>query len=390
MRIAINGTGIAGPTLAWWLRRNGHDPVLFERAAAPREGGYAIDFWGSGYEVADRMGIVPALHAAGYDMKRLRAVERHGRTVAALDLDVFRSLTDGRFTTLARSALSQAILDACAGIEMRFGTHITGIAQDPGGVDATLSDGGEERFDLVIGADGLHSAVRGAVFGPGGERQTGLLVAAFTLAGYRPRDELAYVMHTLPHRQVSRMALRDGRTLILCVFRGTSPPHHDRAAEVATVRAALDGMGWEVPAILDAMDGADDLYLDRVSQIRLPRWSEGRVALLGDAAACISLLGGEGSGLAMTEAYVLAGELGAGGDPGGALAAYEARLRPHVEAKQKAALRFAGFFAPSGWLSLYLRDLGIVLAGAPVLTKLIVGPSLSRTFVLPDYRAGPA
>ena len=166
MRVAINGMGIAGPTLAYWLRRSGHDPVLFEKAPAVRSGGYLIDFWGLGYEIAERMGIIPTLRKHSYVMKRLRMVDRDGREEAHMDLGPLYEAQRGRFISLARADLASALAGACQGIQAHFNVSISAIAQDGAGSIVTLSDGRQDRFDLVVGGDGLHSRVRALAFGP--------------------------------------------------------------------------------------------------------------------------------------------------------------------------------------------------------------------------------
>ena len=391
MRVAINGIGVAGPTLAYWLRRSGHEPVLFEKAPSPRAGGYMIDFWGLGYEIAERMGLIGTLRERAYEMERMRMVDGDGREEAALDLSPMRGALGGRFISLARADLSAALLDACGGIPARFGEHVVAVTPDANGVVATLGGGSRERFDLVVGADGLHSRVREAVFGPEAafEESLGCFVAAFRVRGYPHRDELTYVSHTVPGRQAARVSLRDDETLILLVGRaellGGDPPREKRKE---ALRRAFGGMRWEVPAILDAMDAADDVYFDRVSQIHLPRWTSGRVALLGDAAACPSLLAGEGTGLAMLEAYVLAGELHrAAGDIERAFAAYDARLHAFVSAKQKAARRFRGFFAPKTALALKVRNVAVDALSNRFVAKRLLARAFRDDLDLPEYLA---
>ena len=391
MRVAINGAGVAGPTLAYWLRRFGHEPVLFEKAPALRTGGYVIDFWGLGFDLAERMGLLPALLERSYKMERLSMVGADGHEVAGLDVSLIRNQLQGRFISLARADLAAVLFKSCEGIPTRFGVSITDVTQDGQGATATLSDGRRERFDLVVGADGLHSHVRALVFGSAARFETslGCHVAAFRLREYPRRDELTYVSHTVPKRQVARVALRDGETLVLLICRsellGGDPP---REQQRAALRHVFGDMAWEVPEILDRMDQVDDVYFDRVSQIHLPRWSDGRVALIGDAAACASLLAGEGTGLAMIEAYVLAGELHrAGGEVERALKGFEERLRAFVSAKQKTALRFRGFFAPQTALALKVRNLAVNALAVPFLAKRLVGGSLRDEFALPDYLA---
>lgn len=390
MRVAINGCGIAGPTLAWWLRHYGHEPVLLERASEMRRGGYLVDFWGTGFDVAERMGILPALRRDGYAMERLRTVTAHGRPTSSIGVEVIEEITQGRYFSIARSALSAGILAACDGIETRFGTHITGLLDGGDRVAATLCTGDTEDFDLVIGADGLHSAIRRLAFGPQErfERRLGMNVAAFTLPGYRPRDELTAISHTLPGRYISRVSLRQDRTLFLFVFsdRFLRGDPADEAATRALLRGVYRGTGWESDAILARIGEAEDLYFDRASQIRMPGWSAGRVALVGDAAACPSLLAGEGSSMGMTEAHVLAGELArAGTDTAAAFRGYEARLRTFVETKQNAALRFAGYFAPKTWMGLVLRDAMSNVASVPILARWMLAKSFRDDLELPDY-----
>ncbi len=390
MRVAINGAGIGGPTLAFWLQYYGHEPVLFEKAPNLRAGGYLIDFWGLGYEIADSMGILPTLRACGYQMEWMRLVDGNGRPQATANLSAMRDVLDGRFLSVPRADLSAALFDACDGVTTHFGVSLTTLAQNRDGVVVTRSDGHRERFDLVVGADGLHSEVRGRVFGPepGFERFLDCYVAAARLRLYPHRDELTYISHTVPGRQVARVSLRDDETLVLLVCtseRLDGDPPRGRLPE--TLRRVFGGMRWEVPAILDALDSADDIYFDRVSQIHLPRWSSGRVALLGDAAACPSLLAGEGTGLAMLEAYILAGELhSAGPDHSRAFEEYERRLRTFVAAKQRAALRLRGFFTPRSRAALTVRNLAVRALSYQFLAKRLLARSLRDDLELPRYR----
>ncbi len=393
MKVAINGIGVAGPALAYWLRRLGHEPVLFEKATALRTAGYLVDFWGLGYALAEQMGILASLRARGYEMQRMRMVDRHGREEAHVDLAPMREALDGRFISIARSDLAGALFDACDGIPARFGVSIVGIEGSAVGSLVTLSDGTRERFDVVVGADGLHSAVRALAFGPESqfERFLGCCVAAFRVCGYAHRDELTHVSHTVRGRQVGRVSLRDGETLVLLVWRPDPPQAdvpRDREQQQVAVRRAFVNVGWEAPELLAAMDDAVDFYFDRVSQIHMPRWSSGSVVLVGDAAACPSLLAGEGAGLAMLEAYVLAGELHrANGDVSLAFAAYDRRLRGFVRAKQDSAVWFRGFFAPETILGLAVRKLAVHAFGLPFVGKPLLARSLRDDLELPEYLA---
>lgn len=393
MKIVINGCGVAGPALAWWLLRHGHEPVLVEQAPQPREGGYVIDFWGLGYDICEKMDLIPRIREAGYQVGEVRFVDAKGRRRSGFDTDVLRRMTRGRFTSLRRSDLGAALYGAVEGrAEAMFGESIASIEEHAGGVRVGFEHAAPRDFDLVIGADGLHSRVRALTFGPEAdhERFLGYHVAAFDVAGYRPRDEDVYVSFTEPGRQVSRFSMRGDRTLFLFVFRdeafGGDLPR-DEAGRRAALRAVFGRSGWECPRILDAMDGVETIYFDRVSQIRMPAWSKGRTALIGDAAAAVSLLAGEGTGLAIAEAYVLAGELHrAGGDHAAAFAAYERRLMPFLAGKQESARKFASTFAPKSRTALLLRDLAMWLMRFPKLAEFFVG-DLEDDIELPDYGA---
>lgn len=390
MKIAISGAGIAGPTLAYWLHRADHVPTLIEQAPALRTGGYVIDFWGLGYEVAQLMGIESKILDASYEVRALRAVDSAGHRRAQVPLDAIRRAVDGRYAAIARSDLSAVIYANVADeVETVFGDTITAIEDGLDGVGLTFANAPPREFDLVVGADGLHSAVRELTFGPTGsqERFLGALVAACVVDGYHPRDELTYVTYNVSGGQVARFALRDERTLFLFVGRAEKPSEtRDANACRSWLRATFGDAGWECPQILDAIEGAHDVYFDAVSQIRCDRWSQGRTVLVGDAAACPSLLAGEGTGLAMLEAYVLAGELSAArGVHTRAFAEYERRLHSFIAAKQHDALRMVGFFAAQTKLGLWLRTLGLRAAQFPIVAKLLVARNFRDDFELPDY-----
>jgi len=398
MKIAINGAGIAGTTLACWLHRYGHEPVLVEQAPRLRTGGYVIDFWGVGYEIADRMGLLPDLQQRAYAVKEWRLVNASGRRTGGFSTPVLNRLAEGRVLSLQRSDLAAAIYGTLDGqVETIFGDSVTAVEEHQAGVRVSFRHHPPRDFDLVVGADGLHSRVRELVFGPESafETKLGYQVAAFQIEGYRPREELVYISHTEPGRQISRFSMRDDRTLFLFVFRAdrsaTPLPLNDQECK-RRLEEVFGGMGWEAPQILAAMETASNIYFDRVSQIRMDHWSRGRTVLVGDAAACVSLLAGEGSGLAMAEAYILAGELATAGAPTSdslqaAFHRYEERLLPFLRGKQQTARGLASSFVPKNRFRLLLRDLGTRLMAIPFLAEAFIGRSLRDDLPLPDYSA---
>jgi 2-polyprenyl-6-methoxyphenol hydroxylase-like FAD-dependent oxidoreductase len=388
--VLISGLGIAGPTLAFWLKAGGFEPTLIEHSPQLRTGGYVIDFWGLGYDIAERMELAGDIHRAGYHVREVRIVDGHGKRVAGFGTNVFRELTNGRFVTLGRSELSQLLFEQITGSsEVMFDNEIVGLEERNDSMRVQFRHGGAREFDLVVGADGLHSQVRRLVFGPQHqfEKMLGYTVAAFETRGYRPRDEDVYVMYGRPGRMLARFTLRDNKTLFLFVLASGNdvlPDTLDRRKELLRARYA-DG-SWECSRILDELGSTRELYFDRVSQIRMPGWSRGRVVLVGDAAFCVSLLAGQGSALAMTSAYVLAGELAkVAGRHEEAYRQYEAFLRAYIEVKQAGARRFAGALAPRTRWGLWFRNQVINAFAIPGLARFAVGREIIDTLRLPDY-----
>jgi 2-polyprenyl-6-methoxyphenol hydroxylase-like FAD-dependent oxidoreductase len=392
MKIAINGAGIAGPTLAYWLRRSGHEPLLIEESPQLRRGGYVIDFWGVGYDIAEKMGLLPRIRELGYQVREVRFADRRGRAKGGFSVDAFGRLTNGRFTSLRRSDLAATIYGALDGkVETIFGDSVAGIEEEGGRVRVSFDHAAPREVDLVVGADGLHSRVRRLAFGPEAEFEVslGYHVGAFEVEGYRPRDELVYISHGVPGRQISRFSMREDKTLFLFVFRDEywtgGEPSSEQEAKSALASVFAD-VGWECPRILAAMEHVEGVYFDRVSQIRMDRWTKGRTALIGDAAACVSLLAGEGTGLAMAEAYVLAGELrDCGDDPTAGFARYQERMMPFLQRKQGSAAKFASSFAPKSSFGIAFRNLVTRLLGIPAVADYFIGRDLRDDIDLPDY-----
>lgn len=392
-KVLISGAGIAGCCLAWWLQKYGYAVTLVEQASGPRDGGYVIDFWGLGYDVAETMGLLDELRRHDLRVREFRIVDREGCRVSGFNQKALQDLTGGRMMSLQRSAVASALYQAVNDrITVRFGESVTGIEAGSEGVDVRFREGDPAHFDLVIGADGLHSAVRRLTFGEQArfERFLGYYVAAFSTQGYRHRDPRVYVAYGEPGRQIWRITLGEDRTVFLLVFaeaNALAVAVHEPSRLKSILAQRYAGGGWETADMLRALEAAPDLYFDRVSQIVMPQWSKGRIALIGDACACPSLLAGEGSAMAMAEAYTLAGELHAsGGDHATAFQAYERRLRAYVERKQKGARGFAASFVPRTAAGLWLRNLSIDAVSRLGLTRLLFGPQLSDRIKLNDYR----
>lgn len=389
-RVLISGLGAAGATLAWRLGAAGFDVTVAERAAAPRTGGYMVDFWGLGYEVAERLGVLPRLRERSYRIEEIRLVRADGRPLARIGAQAVRDAMGERFFSLPRGELADALY-AGAGARARvwFDDEVTELEPAADEVRASFRSGRRGDFDLVVAADGVHSRVRGLALGEGFEVPMGYWAAALRIAGYPHRDHGAYVSFTRVGRQIARYALRDGTTSFFFVFRapeGAERPPDTPETQRACLRQVYDGDGWEWPEILAREADWRDLYFDSVSQVRAPRWSVGRVALVGDAAYSPSLLAGEGASFAMAGAYVLAGELAASPEaPERVLAAYEDRLRGFIARKQAGARRMGGWFAPRTRLGLAGRNLITRLAGLPPFSRWLMGDMIGDRLELPAY-----
>lgn len=388
--VLISGAGIAGPALAYWLKAADFEATVVEQAPALRHGGYVIDFWGLGYDLAERMDLLGDINRVGYHARAMRIVDGTGQPVAGFGTEIFSELTAGRYVTLQRSDLSRLLFEKSQGqVETIFGDTIVSMEERPDCIRVQFERERERRFDLVIGADGLHSRTRKLAFGPqsGFEKHLGYAVAAFEARGYRPRDEDIYLMYGRPGRMLGRFTLRDDRTLFLFVFVARQ---EELPVTMDTQKALLRDLyrhdGWECSKILGELEQTQTLYFDSVSQIRMQSWSFGRTALVGDAAFCVSLLAGQGSALAMISAYVLAGELAAAaGQYRLAFSRYETLLRRYIDGKQRSAERFAGAFAPKTQFGLLFRNLVVKAFAFPGLARLAIGRDIADSMRLPDY-----
>jgi 2-polyprenyl-6-methoxyphenol hydroxylase-like FAD-dependent oxidoreductase len=361
--ILISGAGIAGPALAHWLHRYGFTPTVVERAPAPRPGGQAIDLRGAAREVADRMGILDQVRQAHTGTRGLAYVDDAGKRLAALpadllgdsggavaEIEILRSDLAGILATLTRDD-----------VQYRFGDAITDITQDRDGAKVTFQRGAPRTFDLVVGADGVHSNVRGLAFGQESRfvRDLGAYVAIFTIASHLDLDGWE-LMHSAPGRTAGLYPV--GQTgQAKAAFYFVSPPldyhHRDIDQQKGFLAETFAGQGWEVPRLLEAMWEAPDFYFDRIGQVHMDHWSAGRVVLVGDAAYCPSPLAGVGTSLALVGAYVLAGELArAAGDHHAAFARYQRELRDYVTKGQQLAKSNATGLIPRSRSQIWLRN----------------------------------
>ncbi|GAB7033424.1 hypothetical protein JCM4914_48850 [Streptomyces platensis subsp. malvinus] len=401
--VLISGASVAGPALAYWLCRHGYRPTVVEVAPALRGGGFAVDFRGSAHlTVLERTGILDEIrrHSTGGG-PAMSFIDDRGRQLATLppefaagDVEILRS-------DLSRILYHHSLTPAADGHpapEYLFDDTITSLTPTPEGVRATFARTPSRTFDLVIGADGLHSTVRRLAFGPEQDfvSHLGYYVAAWDLPESARDLAARSVGYSEPGRVVTvgrtpRRSAEPGYAgEVFCVFASEEQLTGDRRDLPAHKRAiarAYEGAGWRTPELIDTLWEADELYFDSLSRVDVPCWSTGRIALLGDAAYGATL-GGMGTGSAIIGAYVLAGELAASPDDhSAAFARYESRLRPYVTQCQEGGRGTGAFLAPTTQEAIDARNIALndPAARAAMLQQ---GHDLSMAITLDDHDPG--
>jgi len=364
--VLVSGASVAGPVAAYWLRRGGFRVSVVERAAALRKtGGHAVDLFAPAMDIVERMGLLDRVLARRTGTERMVVLREGARRPTTIDLRKLMAGFSRRHVEIMRDDLSEVFYDATRDdVEYVFGDHVIAIGDDG---EVTFANGRPRRFDLVIGADGLHSGVRSLVFGPesGYARWIGGYIAVASIPNYLGlRNEMRGIagagrlggLYSARH-------MADARAMFL--FRTPaelSYDRHDGAAQRRILRERFGDLGWEIPRLLDEADRASAFYFDSITQLRLERWTRGRVALVGDAGYCPGPAVGGSTSLAVVGAYTLAGELAAaGGDPARAYPAYEAALGEYVRSSREFAVTMAKRIVPSSRAMAWAMTSGVRL-----------------------------
>jgi 2-polyprenyl-6-methoxyphenol hydroxylase-like FAD-dependent oxidoreductase len=338
--VLISGAGIAGPALAFWLTKSGYRVAIVELADGIRPGGQTVDLRGAGGDVVERMGLIDQMRQRSLDQRGVAWIKADGSRRADMPVTAFNGNGFVSKLEILRGDLVDVLYQATKDTaDYRFNTRIEAVHQTDGAVEATLTDGTAVSADLVVGADGPHSAVRRLVFGPEEQfvKPLGGYNAWFTAPDTVGLDGW-YLMYQAPGLNASMRPSHDPKLSKAGLAFRSEPVEYDRRnadEQRALLAKHFANAGWECDALLSAAAEADDFYFDAFVQVHMPTVSQGRVTLVGDAGYCASPLSGMGTSLALVGAYVLAGELGPAESLDGehirtALQRYEAVMRPYI------------------------------------------------------------
>ncbi|WP_328328774.1 FAD-dependent monooxygenase [Kribbella sp. NBC_00382] len=384
MKVLISGAGIAGPALAFWLRKAGFEPTVVELAQAPRPGGQTVDIRGIAREVVERMGLMQVVRERRMHERGMDYVRANGRRSAAFPAEILHGAGPVAEIEILRGDLSEILLNATTqGVEYLYGDSITRLTQDDDGVQVTFQSGVERRFDLVVGADGVHSRTRALAFGneAGYVEHLGGYSSFFTVKTPEPLDGWMKIHSAPGGRWVALRPDHDPQyAKALLSFRSPLLPRLKQAEQKALLAKTCAGVGWHAPHILAAMPGADDFYFDTTSRVVVPEWSRGRIVLLGDAGYCGSPLAGHGTALSLVGAYVLAGELTEyDGDHARAFPAYQREMQPYADQRMELPPGGLKMAMPMTATGIRLRD-----ASTRLMTSRPFRPLLAKLAGQPD------
>ncbi len=386
--VLISGASIAGPALAFWLRRYGFRPVIVERADEFRRGGQNIDVRGAARTVARRMGIEDDIRAATTGEKGVRFVDARNKTKAELPAGTSDSGGLTAELEILRGDLAGILYDRTRDDgEYIFGDWITGLRDGDDRITVSFERSAERDFDFVVAADGIRSRTRSLIVGDEPEiHELGLYMAYFTIP--RGASDSAWARWYNAPGGRAILLRPDNVGTIRAVLSFLSPPRGYETSSVgeqkALLRRTFADVEWEAPRVLAALAESTDMYFESIGQVRTPRWSHGRSALVGDAGYCASPISGMSTSLALVGAYVLAGELAKHAHHGDAFASYERIMRPYVDQAQKLPPGVPRLMYPKTELGILLFNTGLRLAFSRLFKSRFPSPPADK-IDLPDY-----
>lgn len=362
-KILISGAGIAGLTLAYFLQKEGFQPIIIEKAATLRDGGHMIDFFSSGVSVAEKMGIVPELKEKDHSLETIQQYNSQNKKDFSIYVNAFRAKLNGKFFNFLRTDLIDILYHKIKDeVEIRFNTSISQINQQEDSVKVIFDNNEEESFDLLVGADGFYSNVRNLTYD---KELVEKKYLGFYVAGFEHNEKSVAVkekeFHTMlcPKLQLSTYQLNPQKKISLLVFESPKLGKINFKEKTTLIKKLFKNFAEPAQAIIQNISEDKKMFFDEVSQIKIKeKWYKNRVILVGDAAYCLTLLSGQGASMAMTGAYVLSQQLvQSKGEHTKAFLAYEKVLRPTIEKMQKKAVKNALTFLPTSPFKLWLRNL---------------------------------
>ncbi|MBS0652439.1 MAG: FAD-dependent monooxygenase [Verrucomicrobia bacterium] len=368
--VLISGAGVAGLTLAYWLKKQGFTPTLIEKHPSLRTGGYKIDLRGVALDILKRMGIYSAIVDQRTAIDHAICVDKQGNQVTEMSADLCGTRLEGVDLEIMRGNLCVIMKEAIEDVECLYGDSIVRLTENLDGVHVEFEKSGSRTFDLVIGADGLHSAVRRLVFGDESNfsKEFGVYVSVFSIPNFLDLTACEIEYHS-PQRFVNVYRDRNDTNAKVAIAFSLEEPFRSRdpLEQKRVIEKVFADSGWEMTSILSAMKESPDFYFDSMVQIHMPSWSKGRVALVGDAAYSATPMSGQGTSIAIAGAYVLAGELAeAQGDYKNAFSSYEQLMRPFA-AKNQALAKMSARIMKSSSYSNWVNRIGSLLPAKVIL-----------------------
>lgn len=391
MKILVSGAGIAGLTSAFWLSHYGFNVTVIERAPQIRDEGYMIDFYGEGVQIAKAMGILDKLYALSTNLKTVDIVNENSKIVGGMKIsDIQKAMTDSNsgYIPLMRGHLERTIYEALPDkVNFRFATTITQIENTPNAANVTFSNGETEAFDIVIGAEGIHSTTRTLIFGEEEKFKVPMnaQVAIVRLTGAANGNINIAKTNMGVGNFLATVPTRNGDLIAVFAYNSTAPTPRGHDDALAMLRKIYSPHNQFTNNIINQITNDTYIYIDEVAQIRMPTWCQDRVVFVGDASACLTLLSGQGSLMAMAESYILARELSlAKGNYKTAFKSYETTLMPTIAQKAIDSAKVT-VLIPKNWLSFQMFKLIFRIMKFPMVQKMVFKQYMKPTIFDKGY-----
>ncbi|MED7818588.1 MULTISPECIES: FAD-dependent monooxygenase [unclassified Francisella] len=392
MRIAINGAGVAGLSLAWWLEKYGFEVTVFEKKQKLPTEGYLINCWGSGYDVLKKTGLLNNIKDKVINLKHIKCYNHTAQNSNSVEVSSIIRKNYGKFISIRRSDLLSIIYNDLEKTNVIFGTSISSFEDVDDKVIVERSDGKRESFDIIIGADGFHSHIRSLTFKE--EEYKDVDINTYIASFYNHdaavhTDKDSYELFLDRDKQASLISLNDKKTSV-CTFAfdkalvSTKPKTLQSKKD--ELKSVFKGFEGKINKILENLENVDEIFFDNVGQVKMDSWYKDRVALIGDASSAPSLLAGQGSIFALCEAYILAGELyESKGDYKKAFSEWQNKLKDIIDEKQDNSLTNLSFFMPEEIFTNYIIPMKGNLQSVPIFNQIFGAEVLRYSIDLPAY-----